>query len=292
MDSDGLMTMAGLYESLAGTMRQVKNPPFDFIVIDEAQDISVPQLRLIAALGAHQPGGIFFAGDMGQRIFQPPFSWKALGVDIRGRSYALRINYRTSHQIRRKADYLLNANITDPDFVSEKRREAVSIFSGPEPVVAKYADLPEEISLAGGWLKERLEDGLKPHEIALFVRSQSQLPRARTVALASGWPFVELDNQTSPQDGYLTLSTMHLAKGLEFKAVIILACDQGIIPCQARVESIADEADLDEVLETERHLLYVACTRARDYLLVSGLCPGSEFLDDLSDPLSARLPWT
>jgi superfamily I DNA/RNA helicase len=74
---------------------------------------------------------------------------------------------------------------------------------------------------------------------------------------------------------------MHLAKGLEFRAVVVMACDDEIIPLQARIETVADESDLLEVYDTERHLLYVACTRARDYLLVtSGNLP-SEFLDDL-----------
>ncbi len=74
---------------------------------------------------------------------------------------------------------------------------------------------------------------------------------------------------------------MHLAKGLEFRAVAVMACDDEVIPSQDRVESIADEADLEEVYATERHLLYVACTRARDALLVTATSPASEFLDDM-----------
>jgi len=75
---------------------------------------------------------------------------------------------------------------------------------------------------------------------------------------------------------------MHLAKGLEFKAIAVMACDDEILPLQTRIESVADEADLDDVYETERQLLYVACTRAKDRLLVSGVIPGSEFLKDLA----------
>ena len=74
---------------------------------------------------------------------------------------------------------------------------------------------------------------------------------------------------------------MHLAKGLEFRAVIVMACDDDVLPSQARIDTIADSADLADVYQTERHLLYVACTRARDYLLVTGASPGSEFLEDL-----------
>jgi len=74
---------------------------------------------------------------------------------------------------------------------------------------------------------------------------------------------------------------MHLAKGLEFKAVAVMACDDEVIPSQARIEAVADDSELEEVYNTERHLLYVACTRARDYLHVSAVKPVSEFLDDL-----------
>ena len=75
---------------------------------------------------------------------------------------------------------------------------------------------------------------------------------------------------------------MHLAKGLEFKAVIVMACDDDVLPLQDRVETAADESELDEIFDTERHLFYVACTRARDRLLVSGVEPASEFFEDLS----------
>jgi mRNA-degrading endonuclease RelE of RelBE toxin-antitoxin system len=75
--------------------------------------------------------------------------------------------------------------------------------------------------------------------------------------------------------------TMHLAKGLEFRAVAVIACDDEILPQQERIETVGDEADLSDVYETERHLLYVACTRARDHLLVTGVAPASEFLDDM-----------
>lgn len=74
---------------------------------------------------------------------------------------------------------------------------------------------------------------------------------------------------------------MHLAKGLEFRAVVVMACDDEVIPLQARIETVTDDADLKEVYDTERHLLYVACTRARDYLLVTSGDTPSEFLDDL-----------
>jgi superfamily I DNA/RNA helicase len=96
----GLVTEAGIFSQLATKLADGAPSPFDFVVIDEAQDVSIAQLRFLAALGKNRPDALFFAGDLGQRIFQQPFSWKAVGVDIRGRSTTLKINYRTSHQIR------------------------------------------------------------------------------------------------------------------------------------------------------------------------------------------------
>ena len=113
----------------------MKNLPFDFAVVDEAQDISVAHLRFLAALGGGRPNALFFAGDLGQRIFQQPFSWKSLGVDIRGRSRTLRVNYRTSHQIRTQADRLLGPVVTDVDGISDDRTDTISVFNGPPPTI-------------------------------------------------------------------------------------------------------------------------------------------------------------
>ena len=90
-----------------------------------------------------------------------------------------------------------------------------------------------------------------------------------------------LDERVEIAPGLVSVSTMHLAKGLEFRAVAAMACDDEVIPLQERIETVADEADLEDVYNTERHLLYVACTRARDHLLVTSTAPPSEFLEDL-----------
>ncbi|MBC8218259.1 MAG: ATP-dependent helicase, partial [Planctomycetes bacterium] len=97
LKDQGLITYSDMFTQLASRLSGSNHPPFDFVIVDESQDVSVAQLRFLAALSAGQPNALFCAGDLGQRIFQQPFSWKALGVDIRGRSRTLRINYRTSH---------------------------------------------------------------------------------------------------------------------------------------------------------------------------------------------------
>jgi len=270
-----------MFTSLSKAMASTKVPPFDFIVVDEAQDIGIPQLRFLAALGAPRPDALFFAGDLGQRIFQQPFSWLSLGVDIRGRSRNLRVNYRTSHQIRMKADRLLGPEVSDADGNIERRSDTVSVFNGPAPEIHTFGTQKDEIAHVSSWIASRVKEGVAPHEVGIFVRSEAELERARAAIKQTGMSFRILDESVEPTSGFVSISTMHLAKGLEFKAVSIMACEDEVIPLQARIESVGDDSDLQEVYDTERHLLYVACTRARDYLLVTGVEPASEFLDDL-----------
>ena len=279
--SEGRVTWAQIFTRLASHYMANAKAPFEHVVVDEAQDISVAQLRFLAALGASKKNGLFFAGDLGQRIFQLPFSWKALGVDVRGRSRTLRVNYRTSHQIRARADRLLGPEVSDVDGNSERRSGTVSIFNGPVPQVKLCADNEAEISEVAGWLQKCLAEGVRPGEIGLFVRSETQLPRARAAAERAGLPNHELDELVDTDADEVAIGTMHLAKGLEFRAVVVMACDDEVVPLQQRIDGVADEADLREVYDTERQLLYVACTRARDRLLVTCTQPGSEFLGDL-----------
>ncbi len=281
LETQGLVTHADIFSQLAGQLTSSHKRPFDFAVVDEAQDINVAQLRFLAAL-AGSDNSLFFAGDLGQRIFQQPFSWKSLGVDIRGRSRNLRINYRTSHQIRMQADRLLGPEVADVDGNVEERRGTISVFNGPPPTILTCDSAEAETQAVVRWLQERTDQGLMPHEFGVFVRSANELERAKGAVAAAGLPYVILDEKVETVSGHASLSTMHLAKGLEFRAVVVMACDDEIIPLQERIETVADDADLQEVYDTERHLLYVACTRARDHLLVTSGDVPSEFLDDLA----------
>ncbi len=277
----GLLTTSGMFNVLARHYAAGASTPFDFAVVDEAQDISIAQVRFLAAIGAGRSNGLFFAGDLGQRIFQQPFSWKTAGVDVRGRSTSLKINYRTSHQIRSQADRLLEPQIADVDGNLEERRGTVSLFNGPQPDIKTYPSTDEESKAVGDWLTHLLKNGIQPHEIALFVRSSARLDRAKAAAQRAEIKYKILDEHVETTSGHLSVSTMHLAKGLEFRAVGVMACDDEVIPLQERIETVTDESDLEDVYNTERHLLYVACTRARDHLLVTSAEPASEFLEDL-----------
>jgi UvrD-like helicase C-terminal domain/AAA domain len=277
----GFHTWPQIFAAVTAHYSGREHKPFRYIIVDEAQDLGVPELRLFAAIAPMNPNSLFFAGDLGQRIFQQPFSWLTLGVDVRGRALTLKVNYRTSHQIREAADRLLPKVVRDVDGREEERFGTVSVFNGPEPVVAIHADEKAEIAAVGKWISRAVADGIGPSEIGVFVRSQGQLDRARVAVQAAGQEVFQLSERGDDSGNQVSIGTMHLAKGLEFKAVAVMACDDEVLPLQARIESVADEVDLDDVFETERQLFYVACTRARDRLLACGVTPGSEFLKDL-----------
>lgn len=281
LQAAGATTQAGLYHRLVVALEQSPGSPVDHVIVDECQDLNQGQVRFLATLGRGRANALFFTGDIGQRIFQQPFSWKSLGIDLRGRTKTLRVNYRTSQQIRKTADRLLESAIVDADGERVDRSKTISAFGGPAPTISVFDDQAEEQAAAVAFLKERLESGVKPHEMAIMFRDDAQLPRAQAIAQALGVPAVVLDQRLATLVGSLNLSTMHLAKGLEYRAVAVIACDDDVIPSPSRLAAISDPGDLKEAYELERHLLYVACTRARDHLFVSGVHPASEFLTDL-----------
>lgn len=285
----GLLTYAQLFTSLANHLNIKKSLIYDFTVVDEAQDISISHLKFFSALGGDRNNSLFFAGDLGQRIFQQPFSWKSVGVDIRGRSRTLRVNYRTSHQIRMQADQLLGPSVIDVDGNVEDRSDTISVFNGPLPTIIELKDDNQEIKSVAAWIREKISSGLLPHEIGVFVRSNEQIDRAESAVKEAGFNYKILDEHVETQTGNVSISTMHLAKGLEFRAVVVMACDDEVIPLQERIETVGDDADLQEVYDTERQLLYVACTRARDFLIVTGVAPCSEFLDDMRSKNPTKL---
>ena len=281
LEAQGILSWPSIFGRVTEHFADRDHKPFTHIIVDEAQDLGVPELRMLSTISQSSKNALFFAGDLEQRIFNEPFSWLALGVDIRGRDQTLKVNYRTSHQIRQTVDSLLPKSVRDVDGNEEDRTGTISVFNGPEPEVQVLTDADGEVASAGLWVNKAIEDGIKPEEIGIFVRSDKELTRARAVVKKTGQKLLELSDRFEEPNGRISIGTMHLAKGLEFKAVVVMACDDDVLPLQERVETVADETELDEVFETERHLFYVACTRARDRLLVTGVEPASEFFEDM-----------
>ncbi|WP_412507546.1 3'-5' exonuclease [Roseovarius sp. SYSU LYC5161] len=258
LSAQGMKTKA----QLAHDLTETRAFPFTHAVIDEAQDISVPELRLLGqALGGAE-NGLFFAGDIGQRIFRAPFPWAATGVEIRGRSRSLKVNYRTSHQIRRYSDDLLPETLVEPDGTEDNRLGVTSVFDGAAPEVHGFDTRADEMEAVNAWLENLVQADVQNHDVVCLVRTSSLVADIAPMLPVKVIP-------------------MHEAKGAEYRAVAVLALDQDTVPLEERLLSANDEARLDEIMNTERHLLYIAASRARDHLWMSGVNPVSEFFGDL-----------
>lgn len=273
LDEQGKRTRAQMLHALAAHYRSGARRPFTHAVVDEAQDISVPELHFLAAIAADRPNGLFFAGDIGQRIFRAPFPWKAAGIEVRGRSRSLKVNYRTSQQIRCQSDRLLPTSLTEADGNEDRRTGVVSLFDGPIPEVAEFSNADEEAKAVGDWLSRMFVEGIAGKEVAVLVRSENEIARAEKARHV----FNTLHYGAADPD----IRLMHDAKGAEYRAVAVMACDEDVLPQEERLLEARDEAMIEEIMATERHLLYVAATRARERLWVSGAGRVSEFLEDL-----------
>ena len=202
------------------------------------------------------------------------------GVDVRGRAATLKVNYRTSHQIRRAADRLLPGPQRDVDGVVEERKGTVSVFNGPEPKVVVAQEEAAETSAVAAFIKDALGQGVAPREIGVFVRAPDLLIRAREAVQAAGKDSLELSERGD--DPAEPVSDRYHAprQGPRIQSGRRHGLRRGRL-LRSRIDSAADEAELEDVYDTECQLLYVAATRARDRLLVIGVKPGSEFLRDM-----------
>ena len=268
------------------TAQSLGRPIYDHVIADEVQDFGAAELRFLRALVAPGKNDVLLCGDSGQRIYKSRTSLLSCGLDIRGRSTQLKINYRTTQQIRRFADALFASSETDADG-DPLARDAVSILNGPVPRVEGFSSTAEEVSGVTEWLEARIGEGMRPKEIAIFARTESVLHDRAEPALDAAGIKGQLLNEDDPanQDA-VSLGTMHRAKGLEFKAVAVIGCDAGFLPLRSVLDGLVDAADQGLFVEQERNLFYVAVTRAREQVLVTHSGRPSQFLANLANGAS------
>ena len=255
--------------------------PFTAVIVDEVQDLKPPELRFLKALCAAKPGNLMVCGDAGQRIYPGGFSLGALGIEVGGRSWVLRINYRTTEQIRRLADRMLSDVSDDMDGGDERRAAPWSLLRGPNPRLAGHASREDELTGAVEIIRAWLSDGLAPEAIAVFARTSKRLDELGTALGGVDLPWQRLFDKARARTGEVLLGTMHRAKGLEFKAVLVLGCSDKEIPSPTAIRGMDDPLDREAAEARERRLLYVAMTRARDELTVSWTGRPSRFIAPL-----------
>lgn len=251
--------------------------PFDAVIVDELQDLRSQEIMLLAALGGDGPDSLTLVGDGGQRIYSTPFSLKALGIDVRGRSHILRINYRTTEQIRQFADAMLGNQSDDMDGGQESRRGTVSLLSGPEPMMKGFDSLTEQQDFLVQKIHKITQEGLAPEEIAIFARTNKALTQLESALKEADLKCHNL-RKGAARESAVNLGTMHRAKGLEFKAVFLVNVSDDQVPLRYLIDKTKDTQLQRDFLKRERQLLYVSLTRARDELFVLWVKRKSKFL--------------
>mgnify|MGYP000542531349 CR=1 FL=1 len=254
---------------------------FEHVVVDEAQDFGPAELRLLESLGTGDQNNLFLAGDTGQRLYKRYFNWSDVGIHVVGRSKRLKVNYRTTEQIRQFADQLMPPDMEEHGG-TKGDRDSVSLLSGIEPNVQGFEDPADESTCVAEHISDLLDDGLAPEDIAIFARTRHTLKQRAVDALELiDVDYTWLEDVISGRPDNLALGTMHRAKGLEFRAVIVMGCEKGKVPLKWTLQDAPDDAARQDLVERERNLLYVACTRARESLLVTYTGEASPLLEDL-----------
>ena len=267
--------------------RRVKGQsPYQHVIADEVQDFGPAEFTLLRAITDPSDDDLFLCGDAGQRIYRARFQPLALGIDVRGRATRLKVNYRTTEQIRRFADAIVPPVIDEGDGL-DGARATVSVLRGPAPEARGFADAQGEITAVADWVKALRKEGFAPRDIAIFGRTDAVLrERAEKALQAAEVPLRRLsDSEGAPTDT-ASIGTMHRAKGLEFRAVAVVGCAEGILPSPASLKDLTDPGDIEAAREQERQLLYVAATRARERLLITWSGTQSPLLEGLADRLA------
>lgn len=269
------------YEQIAARaadlLRARGTAPYRHAILDEAQDLHPAQWRLMRAAVAPGENDLFLVGDAHQRIYDSRVTLSSLGIETRGRSRRLKINYRTSQQILGWAlGILTGETLDDLDGEPERQTGYRSEFQGPDPVLRSFDTSTEEAAHVTEVIQAWLAEGLTPSAIGVVGRTHGDVAGVSSTLSAAGVPWSELGKGGAG----VGVGTMHASKGLEFARLAIVGVADDRVPLPLAVANAADDQhqhDLD--VQRERCLLYVACTRARDALLVtsvgefSGLLP-------------------
>ncbi|MFV2084405.1 UvrD-helicase domain-containing protein [Micromonospora sp. LOL_021] len=245
---------------------------FDHVVVDEAQDLHPAQWRVLRAAVPPGPDDIFLTGDPHQRIYDAKVSLAALGIRTAGRSFRLRINYRSTAEILTWSTGLLDG--TGVEGLDGDGRDNLtgyrSLLRGRRPTVAGFPDEPAEVAALVQRVREWLDRGVRPAEIAVCARFKARLDPVQAALAEAGVPTVLVKDQPSADVDGVRLATMHAMKGLEFRCVAVLGVTASAVPYARNVTPAeVDRIQHDSDVLRERCVLFVACTRAREALQVS-----------------------
>jgi superfamily I DNA/RNA helicase len=274
LQESGMNEWPDMIREALGLFRSQKTiSPYRAVLADEVQDFAPNELRLLRALAPEGPDSLFLVGDGHQRIYGHKTTLGACGIEIRGRSRRLRLNYRTTQEIRKRAVSILEGcAIDDLDGEPDNMRGFVSLRSGPAPRILHFDSEAREreavIAILKEWLKTVPDQaiclGARTHAL-LRGRYQQMVKDAEIPAVVVG-----TDPEAEARRPGIRLATLHRMKGLEFRCVLLAGIQEGTMPLTPEDASDADEASRQDREMGERCLLYVGASRARDELVIVG----------------------
>jgi superfamily I DNA/RNA helicase len=255
--------------------------PYRAVIVDEAQDLSAEAFRLVRTIAPAGENDLFIVGDAHQRIYRHRVTLGKCGIDIRGRGKKLKINYRTTDEIRRFAVRLLEGRpIDDLDGGQDDQKGYMSLTHGTVPAAMTFASAAEEASYLRQHIQALVAEGSPLESICVVARTKKLVENYAAHLRASGIETYEVKRDTAEQRDRagVRIATMHRVKGLEFEHIIVAGANRGIVPLDMAL-AVGDDAITQRNLETgERALLYVALTRAKRSALITSYGDPSPYL--------------
>ena len=267
----------------ADLIHKANRPPlYAAVVVDEAQDFDVASFSLLRALvGEPRANDLFIVGDPHQRIYGKPLVLSRCGIDIRGRSRKLRINYRTTEETRAWATAVLHdLDFDDLDGGSDPNSDYRSLLHGDHPLVRGFDDPGEEHLFLMTTLRQLRDEQKSLASTCVTARTNKAVEKLNGLLQAEGFAtrVINADESDDPSDPALRLATMHRVKGLEFDQVFLPALDSSQMPLQVELNKRPDALSRELFEQQERSLLHVAATRAKKRVVVSYSGKASPFI--------------
>lgn len=252
------------------------------VIVDEGQDFGPSAYRLLRAIaGSEHTNDLFIVGDAHQRIYKNKVTLSRCGINVKGRSGRLRMNYRTTEEIRHSAmNVLTGLPFDDLDDGIDDGKGYISLSHGDRPAVNVYATQDQEAAELIKCIQEQIAAGIDPREICVVARTNPLIDEYKKYLSAEGIDSFEVKRKQADDRSRMgvRLATMHRVKGLEFTTVFIVAANKNYVPLKSAVNR-TDLAEREAAMASERCLLYVAMTRAKKKVMISAYGAVSDFLD-------------
>ncbi|MGH3528757.1 MAG: 3'-5' exonuclease [Pseudonocardiaceae bacterium] len=253
-------------------------PTYDHIVVDEGQDLHAGHWRVLRGVVAPGPDDLFICEDGYQRIYGERTVLSRFGIETRGRSRRLTLNYRTSRQnLAFALGVIGDQKVVDLDGEEDTVAGYHSAFIGPAPIVKGFPGVAEEMRFLVEMVRGWLDQGVAASAIAVLARRTPEQDRARLALQDSGVAVELLHKEGAGNAAAVKIASMHRAKGTEFSRVVVIGAEAGVVPLDWVFEN-QPESEHTALRARERSLFYVACSRARDELIVTWSGAPSPFL--------------